>query len=128
MGKQEQQQQQPPTPFLAPLPQPIAVLPDYIAQHPTTLILSDRMFSFGDATINDINGNPVFRIVGKAFSMSQRKELVDMQGQNLFTIRKEVFSIPPCFYCEAPDGSRFLDVNGKWSCKLSASESHQALF
>ena len=118
MPRNQQQQQQPPVPFLAPLPQPIAVLPNYIAQHPVTLILTDRMFSFGDATIKDINQQPVFNVAGKAFSMSARKELSDTQGNSLFTIRKELFSIPPSFYCEAPDGSRFLDVNGQWSCKF----------
>lgn len=112
-----QQQQGAPAPYLAPLPQPLAVLPNYIAQYPTALVLSDRMFSFGDAVIKDINGNPVFHVVGKAFSMSARKEVTDMQGNALFTIRKELFSIPPSFYCEAPNGQRFLDVNGKWSCK-----------
>ncbi|MCJ1323491.1 hypothetical protein MMC10_000152 [Thelotrema lepadinum] len=120
------QQPQPPqgqaASLLGPLPEPIAVLPNYVAQQPTTLILSDKMFSFGDATIKDINGQGVFQIVGKAFSMSQRKEVLDMQGQNLFTIRKQLWAIPSSFYCEAPDGQRFLDVFGKWSFGSSKSE------
>ena len=70
-----------------------------------------------DFHIKDTNGMLVFRALGKVMSMSGRTEISDAQGNHLFAIRKELFSIPRSFYAEAPNGDRFLNVDGKWSCK-----------
>ena len=38
-----------------------------------------------------------------------------MQGNALFQIRKQTFSIPSTYYAEDPNGNKFLEVQGKWS-------------
>lgn len=107
-----------PIPQLPPLPAPgIYCLPQHIAHQPTSIILKDRLFSFGgDAEIFDISGQLMFGVRGSAFSISRRKEVYDPAGQLLFTVRTELLSVLANFYCEAPDGVRFMDIAGKWSC------------
>lgn len=113
-------------PLPTPLPQRIAVFPSYVAHDLTTLNFP-RTPGWKNAIISDINNRPVFKIVSKKVSMSQKKYLVDEQGQTLFTIHQRRFSMPTSFYCKKPDGTRFLEVAGKWSCKLSGNESRGSL-
>jgi hypothetical protein len=108
------------TPALPPLPSPIFCLPDCVAQQSTTLVLRNKIFSFGDAKIKDLDDNVMFTVRAKALSFSQRKEVYDSKGTHLFTVRREPMSFPQAFYCEAPDGTRFMDVDGKFMLPLIA--------
>ncbi|CAF9903383.1 MAG: hypothetical protein GOMPHAMPRED_000220 [Gomphillus americanus] len=122
--QQQQQQAQPQIPPLSPVPAPgVYCLPQCIAHQTTSLILRDRMFSFGgDSEIFGTDGSLMFVVKGAVMSMSQRKEVFDSRGQHLFTVRAEVFSIPASYYCETPDGKRFMDVRGKWTFLKAKSE------
>lgn len=108
---------------LRPLPNAIGVFSQFIAYQNTTLVLKEKIMSFSgdDVHIKDAsNGMSVLRVRGKTMSMSSRKEVSDAQGHHLFTIRKELLTILSSYYCEDPAGNRFLDVQGKWSCKSTS--------
>ncbi|KAI9801091.1 MAG: hypothetical protein M1833_002959 [Piccolia ochrophora] len=105
---------------LAPLPNPIGVFPQFIAQHPVTIVLKERTLSISgdDFHIKDAGtGQSVLIVRGRVMSMSGRKEVSDPQGNPLFTIRKELMSFLGNYYLEDPSGKRFLDVKGKLGFK-----------
>lgn len=105
-------------PSLPPLPHPIAIFPQFTARQCECLKLRERMLSLsGDSFhVNTHPGNQgVLQVQGSAFSLSGRKQVCDMSGQHLFTIRKQHFSIPATYYAEDPSGNKFFEVAGKWS-------------
>lgn len=61
------------------------------------------------------SNQPLLQVQGTTFSISGRKMVMDMQGNALFTIRKQTFSIPSTYYAEDPNGNKFFEVQGKWS-------------
>ena len=106
--------------MLQPLPNAVGIFPQFIAHQQTTLVLREKCLSWSgnDFHIKDAgNGMSVLCVRGKTMSMSGRKEVSDVSGNHLFTIRKELMSVPTSFYCEDPAGNRFLDVTGKFSRK-----------
>lgn len=107
-------------PPLPPLQQPVAVFPDHIAQQPQILVVREKVLSLsGDSfDIKTIDGRALFKVQGHTVSLSGRKELLDMQGKHLLTIRKQHFSIPATYYAEDPSGNRFFELKGKFSREL----------
>jgi uncharacterized protein YxjI len=86
-------------------------------------VLKEKVFSLsGDSfSVKTVEGAEVLRVQGQLFSLSQRKEVTDPQGNALFTIRHQFLSIPKSYYLENPQGQKFLEVKGKWSCKQPVS-------
>lgn len=104
---------------IAPFPRPLGIFKPYHAPHPETLVLKEKIMSLsGDSfDIKTIDGRPVFRVQGNAFSLSGRKEVMDTAGNTLFTIRKRLLRLLATFYAEDPSGREIMQVEGKWSCK-----------
>ncbi|KAL1647989.1 hypothetical protein SLS58_002313 [Diplodia intermedia] len=102
---------------LPPYPTPLGLFPSFIARQAEPLVLKEKVMSLsGDSfSIKTVDGRAILQVKGEYFSLSGRKHVMDMQGNVLFTIRKEHFSIPTCYYAEDPSGKRLLEVQSKWS-------------
>ena len=109
-------------PILPPLEHPIAIFPGFASREVESIKLVERMMSLsGDSfyieTVPD--KKPLLQVQGDALSLSGRKRCFNTRGDHLFTIRKELFSIPRSYYAEDPEGTRFFDIEGKFSLKGS---------
>ncbi|KAF2085816.1 DUF567-domain-containing protein [Saccharata proteae CBS 121410] len=104
-------------PSLPPYPQALGLFPQFFAQKSESLILKEKMMSLsGDSfDIKTVGGVPIFQVKGEAFSLSGRKHVLDMQGNTLFTIRKEHFTIQPLYYAEDVSEKRLFEVKSKFS-------------
>ena len=99
---------------LATVPYPLAVFPAYIAQHTTTLIMKESIFSLMDAfTVQTLDGQDVLKINTDVFPLSSRKRVYDLHDNHLFTLRNGTFSLAKSFYAESPEGNRIFQVEGK---------------
>jgi len=103
---------------LPPYPHPLGIFQPFMAQKTEAIVLKEKIFSLsGDSfSVKTLDERPVFQVAGEGFSLSGRKHVLDMQGQLLFDIRKEHFSIPATYYAERPDGQRLFEVKSKISC------------
>ncbi|KAI1339414.1 DUF567-domain-containing protein [Xylariaceae sp. FL0016] len=108
---------------LAPYPTTMGVFPQFVAQQPETLVLKEKVLSLsGDSfEIKTADGRPVFQIKGEALSLSGRKNVMDMSGNLLFTIRKKLIALHATFYGEDPSGKVLFEVKGKFSIGSSKS-------
>lgn len=104
-------------------PQALGIFNNYIALQPESLILKERVLSLsGDSFIvKTLDGREILQVKGEAFSLSGRKTVMDMQGNHMFTIRKEHFSFPKMYYAEDAQGKRFFELEGKFSLGSSKS-------
>lgn len=103
--------------FLAPVPQPIGVFQQFIAQQPETLVLKEKVISLtGDSfSIKLQNGTPVFQVEGKVMSLSGRKTFRDMQGNHMFDIVKEHLHLHTTYAILSPDNKKIMEVKSKFS-------------
>ena len=62
-------------------------------------LLKQKLFSFGDDfTIKDDNGNAVYQVDGKAFTLLREKlSFEDMQGKELAFIRERIIALTPSY-------------------------------
>ena len=111
--------------MLHPYPTPLGIFPAFIARQTEMLVIKEKVMSLsGDSfTIKLGNGQPIFQVNGNAFSLSGRKEVLDMSGKHLFTIRKRHFTIHSTYYVEDPAGNEIFEVAGKFSCELRPTPS-----
>jgi len=95
----------------------IGVFPQYIAQKSEQLILKEKVLSLsGDSfTIKTTDGRPILQVKGEVMSLSGRKHVMDMQGNLLFDIRKQLIAFHATYYCEDPKGNQFFEVKSKFS-------------
>jgi len=102
---------------LAPVSPPIGTHPDLILNVPTTLVIRDRLFSWSgdDFVIRDLNGTPMLRCIGKAFSLQKRKEITDAKGEMLFRIHTKLSSVLKKFVGEDAAGNEVFTVEKQWS-------------
>lgn len=102
-----------------------AVFPQYVAQKVEQLVLKERVMSLsGDSfSVKTTEGTRIVDVKGEALSLSGRKHVSDINGQPLFDLRKEHFSIHTTYYAENPQGEKILVVKNKFS-----SEIHGHLF
>jgi uncharacterized protein YxjI len=100
---------------LNPYPTPMGIFTPFIAQQPETLVLKEKIMSLsGDSfDIKTIDGRPIFRVEGSAFSLSGRKKVMDMAGNHLFTIRKRHLALHASYYAEDPQEKQIFEVVGK---------------
>lgn len=76
-----------------------------------------------DFTITLTDGTPVCKCKGKVFSLHGTKSFTDLQGNELFTVKKKMLSIQKSFVCESPQGYSF-EVKGHFSIGTSKSSVH----
>jgi uncharacterized protein YxjI len=105
---------------LAPVPQPIAIFPQFIAQTTETLVLKEHVLSLtGDSfSIKLASGTPILQVQGKVMSISGRKKVSDMQGNHLFSIVKEHLHIHATYVVEGKDGGKLVEVKSGFKCEL----------
>lgn len=111
-------------PFNPPLgPQPANAA--FYSPNPTTLQMKEKMLSLSgdDFTITTAEGNPVCKCKGKVISLHGTKSFTDLQGNELFTVKKKMLSIQKSFVCESPQGYSF-EVKGHFSIGSSKSSVH----
>ncbi|KAI1390610.1 DUF567-domain-containing protein [Hypoxylon trugodes] len=107
---------------LAPLPRPIGVFAPFIARQTETLVLKEKVVSLSGNSfdISLANGQPIFKVSGETFSLSQRMNVLDMSGNQLFCIRKRHLSIHTTYYAEGANGQEIFEVKSKF--KLGGSK------
>ena len=114
--------------FLAPVPQPVGVFQQFIAQQPETLVLKEKVMSLsGDSfSIKLQNGTPLFQVEGKVMSISGRKIVKDMQGNHLFDIVKEHLHIHATYAVMSPDNKKIMEVKSKFSREYPLAPLHMS--
>ncbi|GIK07533.1 hypothetical protein Aspvir_003199 [Aspergillus viridinutans] len=102
---------------LSPVPKPVAIFDQFIAQQTETLALKEKVLSLsGDSfDVKLANGQPIFQIKAKLMSISGRKSVFDMAGNHLFDIVKEHLHIHTTFAAEDPHGKKLLEVKSSFS-------------
>ncbi|KAH8701310.1 tubby C-terminal-like domain-containing protein [Phaeosphaeriaceae sp. PMI808] len=108
---------------LTPVPQPIALFPAFIATQPETLVLKEKVLSLsGDSfSIKLANGTPILQVEGKVMSISGRKKVRNMAGEDLFSIVKKHFHIHSTYVVESATGEALCEV--KSAFKLVGSKA-----
>ena len=101
---------------LAPMPQQIGVFDSFIARQTETFILKEKVMSLsGDSfDIKMANGQPILKVVGNVLSLSGRKAVTDMAGNQLFEIKKEHLHLHSTYVANDPKGQKFLEVKSKF--------------
>ena len=57
------------------------------------LYIKNKVFSWGEGSkVLDANQNPVYKVKGKAFSITRKKYIYDMQDNLLFMVRNKWFN------------------------------------
>jgi uncharacterized protein YxjI len=99
----------------------VGIFPQFIAQQYEQLILKEKVLSLsGDSfTVKTVNGLDILQVKGDVLSLSGRKHVMDMQGVQLFDIRKQLIAFHTTYFCENPNGERFFDVKSKFSSRSS---------
>lgn len=116
------------------LPTALGIHPQFCFNEITTLVMKERTsWSGDDFTVHTADGRDLIRCEGKAMSMSGRKSIcnqgmqikvdanralpgfVTPQGEVLYTLRKELMSIPKSWYLEDPAGTKFLHIDSHFS-------------
>lgn len=86
-------------------PAGIALNTDFVHDQPLKLIMKGENLSYS-FTISAEDGTLLFEVNAETLSASHQKHIVDCRsGHELFTIRKEVFSMHYRYSAEVPDGS-----------------------
>lgn len=111
-------------PFNPPLgPQPAN--PTFYSPGPTTLQMKENFLSLtgDDFTITTAEGAPVCKCKGKYFTLHDTKTFTDLQGNEIFAIKKKLVSLYKTFMGESPQGHNF-EVKGHFSLGKSKSSVH----
>ncbi|KAF8313804.1 hypothetical protein DL93DRAFT_2058725 [Clavulina sp. PMI_390] len=107
---------------LAPTVEPVAVLPQYIAQQTETFILREKILTISGDEFDIMrapllpNGElgepyPAFKVKGKVMSWSQRKTLSDLNtGLPLLQVTKEYLHIHSTFVVKDPEDKELMRV------------------
>ena len=103
---------------LPPVPRPLGVFPKYFAQKCETMLIKEHVVSLsGDSfTVQMMDTNaPLIEVNSVYFSLSNRKEIKDMEGNVLFCLRKKRLAIFETHYAEDPEGKEIFEIAGKFS-------------
>ncbi|EIW71327.1 hypothetical protein TREMEDRAFT_28128 [Tremella mesenterica DSM 1558] len=102
---------------LSPVHPPLGIHPNYAVNKPTTLVLREKIFSFtgDDFAIKDIHGQPVIKCKGKFLSLRDRKIISDLNGNVLFQIRDKAWTIHTIYIGEDPQGEEIFRVRKRFS-------------
>ncbi|XP_058214713.1 protein LURP-one-related 10-like [Rhododendron vialii] len=78
-----------------PLGNPVAIVsPQFCAPYPVDLTIVRKLLSIteGDFTVTDVNGNVMFKIKGKVFSLRDRRVLLDTAGNPILTLQQKILT------------------------------------
>ncbi|WCJ27955.1 hypothetical protein M5689_009668 [Euphorbia peplus] len=78
-----------------PLERPVVVVgQQYLTQYPVDLVVSTKIFTFGenDFSIKDVNGTLIFKIKSKLMSIHDRRFLRDAGGNTLVNLRQKIMT------------------------------------
>lgn len=82
-----------------------------------TFYLKQKVFSIGDRyKVYDANQKVVFHCVGKVFSFTHRMDFFDTAtDKQLFTIKRQLFSLLPVYRLTLPDESEVATVRKRFT-------------
>ncbi|KAF7597132.1 hypothetical protein BBP40_009470 [Aspergillus hancockii] len=102
---------------LSPVPRPVAIFHQLVAQQTETLILKEKILSLsGDSfTVKLASGQPILRIEGKVMTISGRKSVYDLAGGHLFDLVKEHLHLHTTFAAQDHAGKKFLEVKSNFT-------------
>lgn len=91
----------------------------FVTQAGEELVLKEKLASLsGDSfSVMTADNRAIVQVKGEAFSLSGRKHVLDMNGNNLFDIRKEHFTLFSAYYCEDANKQKVLEVKSKFASK-----------
>lgn len=93
---------------------PLGVHKGYMSPQPTIMIMKEKLSLSGDDfTVKTTTGNPVLRVDGKAFSLSQQKQFFSPTNQHLFTLKHHHFTMFKSTYLESPEGDVIAELKGR---------------
>ena len=86
----------------------VPIAPQHATIHPTELTLKEKAMSFtgDDAKIKDAAGNTLFKIQAELLTLSQRRYLVDTNGNRVGQLRHKKLDIAPTVYIGTPDNEK----------------------
>ena len=85
------------------------IAPQHATSCPTDLSLKDKAFQ-GIASVNDSNGNTMFRIQSKRLSISQRRWLLDSEGNVIAQLRWQKMGLIPTIYIGTHENEKKVTV------------------
>ena len=106
---------------LPPLQYALGISSSYCLPKSTTLIIKEKVWSFSGDTyqITDKNNIEIVRCQGKTMSFTKRKEFRDLQGNQVFSLRKKLFAFHKTFYAQTPNKKILFKVKSKFSSIFS---------
>ncbi|KAL8501936.1 hypothetical protein ACS0TY_021168 [Phlomoides rotata] len=81
-------------PVVEPMSQVAVISPQFCVGYPVDLIISRKMMTLEDGTfgVTDVNGNMMFKVKDKVFSMHDRRVLLDAAGNPLLTFQQKLLT------------------------------------
>ncbi|KAK6951623.1 hypothetical protein Daesc_006145 [Daldinia eschscholtzii] len=103
-------------PLLNPFPRPIGIFQQFFARQPETLVLKEKIKSLSGNSfdVRLFNGQPILKVNGESLSLSGRTNVTDVNGNFLFCIRKKHFTIHTIYYAENANGEEIFEVRSKF--------------
>lgn len=83
-----------------PLAEPVVVIsPKFLAPYPVDLTIVKKMLKFSDGNfvVQDVNGEVIFKVEGKLFTVHNRRIVQDAVGNPIVSLKRKVFSFFPSF-------------------------------
>ncbi|KAF7143588.1 hypothetical protein RHSIM_Rhsim05G0227600 [Rhododendron simsii] len=78
-----------------PIGNPVAIVsPQFCAAYPVDLTIVRKLLSIteGNFAVTDVNGNVMFKIKGKVFSLRDRRVLLDNAGNPILTLQQKILT------------------------------------
>ncbi|KAL8497126.1 hypothetical protein ACS0TY_020706 [Phlomoides rotata] len=81
-------------PVAEPMSQVAVISPQFCVGYPVDLIISRKMMTLADGTfgVTDVNGNMMFKVKGKVFTMHDRRVLLDAARNPLLTFQQKLLT------------------------------------
>ncbi|XP_022761320.1 protein LURP-one-related 15-like [Durio zibethinus] len=79
-----------------PVANPIVVIGEqFLATYPVELKIQQKVFTLAENNFNitDVNGNPIFKVKGKLFSLRDRRVLLDAAGNPLVSLKQKILTV-----------------------------------
>lgn len=89
------------------------IAPQHATSRPTDLSLKEKAFSFtgGDnASVKDSNGKTMFRIQSELLTISQRRSLLDSEGNVIAQLRRQKMGLIPTVYIGTCENEKKVTV------------------
>ncbi|KIW21128.1 hypothetical protein PV08_01708 [Exophiala spinifera] len=111
---------------LAPFHPPLGINQAFCRPHEETLQMKEKILSLSgdDFEVTTVSGLHLCRCNGKVFSISGAKRFIDMQGNEIFTLKNKHIALHKSFYAVGPNGEEVFKVKGHFSVLSSKSTIH----